>query len=112
MVVGVTMIVGMVMSAIMIVVMGVGVLVNGLLCCYVCQFMGMVMCFMAVVMMVTFMVVVMIMGMMTVFMVMSMMVIFIMIVMMLMPLQVDVHALLLFPMDRHFHMRPGDPTLY
>ena len=32
-VVGVTMIVGMVMSAIMIVVMGVGVLVNGLLCC-------------------------------------------------------------------------------
>ena len=33
MVVGVTMIVGMVMSAIMTVVMGVGVLVNGLLCC-------------------------------------------------------------------------------
>ena len=33
MVVGVTMIVGMVMSAIMIVVMGMGVLVNGLLCC-------------------------------------------------------------------------------
>ena len=33
MVMGVTMIVGMVMSAIMIVVMGVGVLVNGLLCC-------------------------------------------------------------------------------
>ena len=33
MVVGVTMIVGMVMSAIMIVVMGVGVLVTGLLCC-------------------------------------------------------------------------------
>ena len=33
MVVGVTMIVGMIMSAIMIVVMGVGVLVNGLLCC-------------------------------------------------------------------------------
>ena len=33
MVVGVTMIVGMVMSAFMIVVMGVGGLVNGLLCC-------------------------------------------------------------------------------
>ena len=33
MVVGMAMIVGMVMSAIMIVVMGVGVLVNGLLCC-------------------------------------------------------------------------------
>ena len=56
----------------------------------------------------------MIMGMMTVFMVMSMMVIFIMImiVMMLMPLQINIHTLLFFPMDRHFHMRPGDPTLY
>ena len=61
------------------------------------------MCFMAMVMMVTFMAVVMIVG---------MMVIFIMIVVMLMPLQVDVYTLLFFPMDRHFHMRPGDPTLY
>ena len=70
------------------------------------------MCFMAMVMMVTFMVVVMIMGMMTVSLVMSMMVTFIMIVVMHMPLQVDVYTLLFFPMDRHFHMRPGDPTLY
>ena len=36
----------------------------------------------------------------------------IMIVMMLMPLQINIHTLLFFPMDRHFHMRPGDPTLY
>ena len=59
--------------------------------------------FMAMVMLVTFMAVVMIMG---------MMVIFIMIVMVVMSLQINIHTLLLFPMDRHFHMRPGDPTLY
>ena len=45
-------------------------------------------------------------------MVMSMMVIFIMIVVVVMPLQINIHTLLLFPMDRHFHMRPGNPALY
>ena len=87
-------------------------LMNRLFCCRLCHFMRMMVVFMAMVMMVTFMVVVMLMGMMTVFMVMSMMVIFIMIVMMLMPLQINIHTLLFFPVDRHFHMRPGDPTLY
>lgn len=130
MVVGVTVVVGMFMSAVRIVVMGVGVIevvlilvvmiglvimytiVNGLLCCRLRHFMGMVMVFVAMVMMVTFMVVMMLMDMLTGFMVMSMMVIVFMIVMMLMSLQINIHALLFLPMDRHFHMCSGDSAFY
>ena len=66
--------------------------------------MGMVMVFMAMVMTVIFMVVVMLMDMLTGFMIMSMIVI--------MSLQINIHALLFLPMDRHFHMCSCDSAFY
>ena len=70
------------------------------------------MVFVAMIMMVIVMVVVMRMAMLTVFMIMSMMVIVIMVVMVVMSLQINVHALLFFPVDRHFHMCSGDSAFY
>ena len=107
MVVAMSVIVGVIEIALFIVVMLelaiMCMLMNRLFCCRLCHFMRMMVIFMAMVMVVICMVVI-------VFMIMVMMMIVVMV--MLMPLQVDVYTLLFFPMDRHFHMRPGDPTLY
>ena len=63
--------------------------------------MGMMVAFVAMVMVVICMVVMVLMiVMMLVFM------------MMLMPLQIDIHALLFLPVDRHLHMCSCDSTLY
>ena len=52
------------------------------------------------------MVVIVSMAMLTIFMVMLLM------MLVLMPLQIDIHALLFLPVDRHLHMRSGDPALH
>lgn len=107
MVVAMSVIVGVIEIALFIVVMLelaiMCMLMNRLFCCRLCHFMRMMVVFMAMVMVVICMVVI-------VFMIMFMMMIVVMV--MLMPLQVDVYTLLLFPVDRHFHMRPGNPALY
>ena len=109
MVVAMSVIVGVIEIALFIVVMLelaiMCMLMNRLFCCRLCHFMRMMVIFMAMVMVVICMVVI-------VFMIIVMMMIVIVVMVMLMPLQVDVYTLLLFPVDRHFHMRPGNPALY
>ena len=113
MVVAMSVIVGVIEIALFIVVMLeldiMCMLMNRLFCCRLCLLMRMMVVFMAMVMVVICMVVI-------VFMIMFMMmivgVLMIVVMVVLMPLQINIHTLLLFPVDRHFHMRPGDPTLY
>ena len=113
MVVAMSVIVGVIEIALFIVVMLelaiMCMLMNRLFCCRLCHFMRMMVIFMAMVMVVICMVVIVFM---IIVMMMIVVVLMIVVMVMLMPLQVDVYTLLLFPVDRHFHMRPGDPTLY
>ena len=101
MVVGMAVIVGVIEIALIIVVMLelaiMCMLMNRLFCCRLCHFMRMMVVFVVMVMVVIYMVVI---------------VFMMMVMMMIMPLQINIYTLLLFPMDRHFHMRPGNPALY